>query len=345
MTGRETEMSGIERRRNADRAASVDAAGASSAAAIPLLSAIRFQKRHNPFHCAVQASLLAGCLLSSVSVAQEKLADRIAHHPVQPAFANGQDQGEAVEYRSGSKALKGILYMPPGPGLFAAMLFNHGADKHPGPQPELARFYTEHGIVFFVPYRTGHGANQGMTIKERMLPSSPENTGDLAADARFVALLDEERKDVAAAVAWLRTNDRIDNKRIYMSGISYGGLHTILLAQTIHGLRGCVVFSGGARLWDNPLLRKRLIDAVEQAGTPMFLIEAENDYGLGPIKGLGPILERKGKPNRVMLYPSFGDPGNSTMGHVAFSTWDLGAEIWGPDVLKFIEDTVTVGTK
>lgn len=300
---------------------------------------------HNRLICVVQAGLIAGCLLGSASAAQEKLADRIVHHPAMPVFAVGQDRGEAVEYQSDGKTLKGILYVPPGPGPFAAMLFNHGADKYPSPQPELARFYTEHGMAFFVPYRTGHGANRGMTIKERMLPASPENTGDLAGDARFVALLDEERKDVAAAVAWLRADKRIDDHRVYMSGISYGGLHTILSAQAIYGLRGCVIFSGGARLWDNPLLRKRLIDAVEEAGTPMFLIEAENDYGLGPIKGLGPILERNGKPNRVSLYPSFGDPGNATMGHVAFSTWDLGAEIWGPDVLKFIEDTVTVGTK
>ena len=38
---------------------------------------------------------------------------------------------------------------------------------------------------------------------------------------------------------------------------------------------------------------------------PIFLIQAENDYNLGPSQYLGPVLDGKGGLNRHKLYPEF----------------------------------------
>lgn len=270
---------------------------------------------------------------------QETLSERIAKHAPVPSLAPGQMPGNVVEYDSRGLRLKGILYLPQGKGPFPVVLFNHGADKNPNSQPELARFYGEHGFAFFLPYRRGHGGNPGRTVDELLSPAKAENTSDIVADEKFVGLLDDENADLASAIAWLRTNKSIDNTKIFMSGISYGSLQTLISAETIPGLRGCIVFSGGARLWSNPVLQKRLIRAVQAAQSPIFLIEAANDYSTGPLDGLGPLLKQKGEANRSKLYPSFGDPGNVRMGHIAFSTWDLGTQIWGADVVAFMSAT------
>ena len=121
-----------------------------------------------------------------------------------------------------------------------------------------------------------------------------------------------------------------------MSGVSYGGLETMLTAETMSHVRGFIVFSGGARLWANAELQKRLYSAARNAKSPIFLIQAANDYSTAPFDHLGPILRTKEAPNAAKLYPEFGKTHDVAMGHIAFATWNLGTEVWGEDVLRFI---------
>src|SRR5262245_50751843 len=106
-----------------------------------------------------QLLILMPLLLSSAR--GESLEARIAAHPQRPALAPGQDPGEDVTYHSGKYDLKGTIYKPKGPGPFPAVVWNHGSNKNPGPQPELAVFYTSHGFVLFTPIRHGHGGMPG----------------------------------------------------------------------------------------------------------------------------------------------------------------------------------------
>lgn len=291
-----------------------------------------------------RVKLLAICGLLSVLCSsavqgerQQTLSEKIRKHPAAPVLAAGQTPGEMVEYQSDERRLKAILYVPPGRGPFPVMMFLHGADKNPNPQPELAQFYLSHGIAFFLPYRMGHAGNPGQTIKEKMQPSPVEDTNNPANDERFAAYLKSDLHDVAAAVSWLKSDARFDSSRVYLSGISYGSIETFLAADEISGIRACVVFSGGARIWSHVLIQKMLASAVRDAQTPILLIEAANDYSLGPVQGLYPILKTKRPPNGCRMYPAFGDPTDVTMGHIAFSTWDLGTEIWGANVLGFLQ--------
>jgi len=72
---------------------------------------------------------------------------------------------EDVEYlRHGDKPLLARIYTPRGEGPFPAVIWNHGSEKLPGSRPELARFYTSHGFVFFVPHRQGQGRSPGENV-------------------------------------------------------------------------------------------------------------------------------------------------------------------------------------
>ena len=89
------------------------------------------------------------------------LAELIAAHPPKPMLAPGQTPGEVVSFQAGEFTLKGYLYKPEGAGPFPAMIWNHGSEKEPGFQPELAAFYNKKGFVFFLPHRHGHGLSPG----------------------------------------------------------------------------------------------------------------------------------------------------------------------------------------
>jgi len=267
----------------------------------------------------------------------ETLEARIAAHPRRPALAPGQEPGEAITYRSGPYELQGTIYKPKGPGPFPAVLWNHGSEKNPGPQPELAAFYTSHGLVLFTPIRHGHGGMPGDYIADlnnRILAEHKDN--QMLAWKLMVPLHEVYNADVAAAVDWLKAQPYVDSNRIIITGVSYGGIQTLISAEKIPGVRGFVSFAPGAMSWKMTVLRERLLLAIQHAKAPIFLLQASNDYSTGPVEVLGKAIAKKGLPNRAKLYPAFGAPDQHQLGHVAFATWNIGTEIWGPDVLAFI---------
>jgi dipeptidyl aminopeptidase/acylaminoacyl peptidase len=143
-------------------------------------------------------------------------------------------------------------------------------------------------------------------------------------------------KDVLAAVAWLKDRPFVDRSRIAMSGCSFGGIQTLLATEDGQGIKAFVPFAPAAQSWVNPLLRERLLRAVQNAKAPIFILQAQNDYNLGPSETLGKVLAKKGKPNRAQVYPPFGKTRQE--GH-----WDFavkGTEVWAPDVLEFLDEIV-----
>lgn len=123
-----------------------------------------------------------------------------------------------------------------------------------------------------------------------------------------------------------------------MSGGSYGGIQTLLAAEKGLGLCAFVSFAPAAKSWANTELRKRLLKAVTDAKAPLFLIQAQNDYGLGPSEVLGPVIKRKGHPNQAKIYPPYGTTPQE--GHAGFATKEGGIAIWGSDVLDFIRAVI-----
>src|SRR6266853_4456379 len=107
--------------------------------------------------------LLPLCAMGA-GAASMTLAERIAAHPPRPVLAPGQNPGEQVSITSGKYTLEAKIYKPDGPGPFPALIWNHGSEKTPGWQPELAAFYNSKGFVFFVPHRHGHAGSPGEYI-------------------------------------------------------------------------------------------------------------------------------------------------------------------------------------
>ena len=238
-------------------------------------------------------------------------------------------------------ALHGFLYLPAGPGPFPAILWNHGSEKWPGWQPELAAFYIGNGFAFFIPHRRGQGrsSDAGAYIMDRQPSKVQIVANGTEAGKTVIALHEEAGRDVEAALAWLRTRPDVDARRIVMSGVSFGGIQTMLAAEKDLGVRAFVAFAPGAISWRWVTgLDGRLEQAAGNAKAPVLVVQAANDFDLGPSRVLGPILERTGK-GRAAQFPAFGN--SEREGHGAFACTTAGTAIWGPTVLAFFRAALT----
>lgn len=244
----------------------------------------------------------------------------IAAQELSPAKA------KVVSFPGPSGPLQGFLYVPDGQGPFPAVLWNHGSERQPGAQPDLAGFYTSHGFVFFLPHRRGQGRSPGAYIMEEIRESGANPVA--AVQAQRVA-----NEDVVAAITWLRVQKEVDPNRIVISGCSFGGIQTLLAAEKGLGARAFIAFAPGAKSWGNGILQERLEDAVKKAKGPVFVLQAKNDFSVAPAKVLGKIAKANG--GRAEIYPAFGN--NAQEGHWAFATSKGGIEIWQKDVLDFID--------
>src|SRR3954453_3258465 len=120
-----------------------------------------------------------------------------------------------------------------------------------------------------------------------------------------------------------------------MIGHSTGAMQTLLLASKYIGVRGFVLFSPGAKIWkDNTTMRGVMQKAVKRVDKPIFLIQAQNDFSLGPCEDLGLELKQRSSPTRVKVYPPFGTgPAQAVMFGVH------GTDLWGDDVYQFLKDS------
>lgn len=228
-----------------------------------------------------------------------------------------------VSFPSSAGTLRGYLYVPDGKGPFPAVLWNHGSEKRPGWQPELASFYNSHGFVFFLPHRRGQGQSPGPYIMDEIRRRGP----DVAVRAQQIA-----NDDVVAALNWLKLQPEVDANRIVVSGCSFGGIQTLLTSEKPLGVRAFIAFAPAAQSWANGALQQMLESAVNHAKAPVFILQATNDYSTEPAKVLGKIATARG--GQAKIYPAFGK--NPQEGHWAFATTSAGIALWGNDVLQFI---------
>jgi len=247
------------------------------------------------------------------------------------ALAQGmaQSKPEEVVFPIGGRELHGFIWKPEGTGPFPAIVWNHGSEKLPGSQPLLAKFYTAHSYVFFVPHRRGQGRSPGDYIQDLVAQAPP---GERA--RRMVELQQAEVDDVIAALNYLRSQPFVDPARIAISGCSYGGIQTLLTGERDLGVKALVPFAPGAMSWEqNVPLQDRLVRAVDLTKAPVFLIQAENDYSLGPSRVLSKEATKKKKDFQSKIYPAFGSTHQD--GHWGFCS--SATDVWGNDVLAFLE--------
>lgn len=243
-------------------------------------------------------------------------------------FAQTGPGPQEVAFQSGALQLHVFLWKPDGNGPFPAILWNHGSEKLPGSRPELGKFYTEHGYVFFIPHRRGQGRSPGTYIQGQIEAAPPASRTSVQ-----IATLEAQVDDVLAALSYLETQPFVNADRVAMSGCSYGGIETLLMGERKPHVTALIPFAPGAESWQsNPRLRDRLVRAVNAAAAPIFLIQAQNDYDLGPSNVLTPAVLKHGPPSKGNVYPPFGTA--PAEGHAGFCM--TATAVWGSDVLDFL---------
>src|SRR5215813_4907203 len=190
--------------------------------------------------------LLTVLLAAIASVSLPILPRALAEQPAKEnSTRQEKERGkpELVSFPSGDLTLHGFLYKPEGAGPFPAIIWNHGSEKLPGQQPDLARFYTSKGFVFFLPHRHGQGRSPGAYIEDLIEKYAATEKNRTLVDKQMVKLQEEYNQDIVAAVEWLKGQSFVDQQRLVMSGCSYGGIQTILAAEKGLGVRAFVPFA------------------------------------------------------------------------------------------------------
>jgi len=237
-----------------------------------------------------------------------------------------------VWLRGKAGKLQAWLWRPEGKGPFPAVVYNHGSEQDPivGTESQIGTFFVSHGYAVLFPYRRGAGKSEGRYWQDEVA-GIPEEENEPA----VIALLEKENDDVVTGIEWLRAQPWIARDDLTVAGCSFGGIETLLTAERpVPGLRAALDFAGASMSWDtSPLLRERLLHAVERARVPVFFLQAENDFNTAPSKILAAAMRAKKLPARVRIFGNFGD-GTPRAGHAGFCLW--GWDVWGADVLDFL---------
>jgi dienelactone hydrolase len=215
--------------------------------------------------------------------------------------------------------------------LYPVVIYNHGSEEFPKGAPALAKVYVDKGYAFFAPDRHGQGLSKDAG------PYIVDLEKNAVGGQAHVDLHEHYNRDVIAAIRWLKKQPWVNTERLIMTGISYGGIQTLLTAEKDPDISLYLPFTPAAESWGNTALQQRLKEAVTNEKAPMFLIQAQGDYNLGPIETLGPLLDAKGDHTKwkSKLYPKFGCSNQDA--HGGFASTCGGIAIWSPDVLKFID--------
>jgi dienelactone hydrolase len=245
--------------------------------------------------------------------------------------------GTKVTFESGDLTLVGFLYQPAGSGPWPALIWNHGSEKHPeaGPQFDtVASVFVPAGYLVFAPERRGHGESQGDYVVDRV-KFTFQQLGKGEADRLTVKLLETEQlADQLAALTYLKQLPFVDSERIVVAGCSYGGIETLLGAESGTGYKAAISISPGALMWErNEYLRQRLVKAAGRIDIPVLLIQPPGDASLGPAHVLGAAAARAGKPLSVKVYPATGSSREETHCFGGAS----GMHVWADDAKAFFE--------
>jgi dienelactone hydrolase len=262
------------------------------------------------------------------------------------AGSGGQPKFTIVQFPSGDLKISGALFKPKGPGPFPAIIYNHGSEPSSAIGSGygfVMRFYQKHGFVVFMPCRRGHTLRaQGQPVcssEGEIFKAVGQNADAHTKNLQWLKEQETDNLDVEAGVAWLKQQPFVNKDLMLMTGLSFGGIQTVLASEKGLGMKAFIPFAPGAMSWKGvPELHEREKQALQNAKAPVFILQAQNDYNLGPSEYLGKVLDKKGGLNRHKVYPPFDPDNGPKAGHGGFAT--KGADIWGDDVFAFMKDVL-----
>jgi len=248
--------------------------------------------------------------------------------------AQSATRPQTLVVNSGSLQLRALLWQPKGKGPFPAVLFCPGSGLTPQPET-IGPIFARHGYVFLGLFRSG----QGLSAKEGsetsvLVERERDAKGDDAANRMQLRLLEKDQLDQQlSALELLRGMKIVDSRRIALVGHSFGGMLAMMNGERDHSIRAIVNFAGGARSWPrSSYLRERVTQATGQITSPVFFIQAANDYSIAPSQILDAELAKHGIPHQIKIFPAFGN--NASEGHNIIY---LSVAIWEKEVFEFLD--------
>ncbi|HEV7610198.1 MAG TPA: alpha/beta fold hydrolase [Steroidobacteraceae bacterium] len=250
--------------------------------------------------------------------------------------AAGPPPAKRVTFKSGGYSLVGFLYQPEGAGPWPALIWNHGSEKDPGAGRQfdtVASVFVPAGYVVFAPERRGHGESEGEYVVDQVKFTFRLQGPDEANRLTVKLLESEQLNDQLAALGYVSRLAFVDPERIVVAGCSYGGIETLLGAESRAGYKAAISISPAALSWErNEYLQARLVKAVSRINIPVLLIQPPKDASLGPAHVLGAAAVRAGTPLTVKVYPATGS--SKEQGHCFGGA--SGMHVWADDAKAFL---------
>jgi len=250
---------------------------------------------------------------------------------------------EQVVYPSDGLRLVGWVITPRdlGSGPFPVLVWNHGARIAPGDidlsqtpswQPEsgcLAEWRADDWIMF-VPECRGYAGSEGPRLMEARACGLPA----------VLAFLHGRARDVNTGVALLRARPRVRPDRVAISGISQGGVVTLLAAAT-GDYCAVAAQATGASAVDPFFGIDDLKGAIDRIAAPILLQHVANDQHI-PADVSRQLAEHARARGARLIYREY--PGvDSLDGHLLFSE-PSHRSIWQPDYVAHLTQAIGGGT-
>ncbi len=172
-------------------------------------------------------------------------------------FSSGNSQTgireEKITYLSGKLRIKARVWFPSGSGVAPSVLYNHGGvtGLSSGTLKRCRELAQAGFVVFASAYRGEDGSDGRVEVSKG------------------------EVDDVLAGMNWLKTQARVDPKRIAMMGTSHGALVGLLAAARTSELRALVFAYGVSDIYK---WYRYLIDSKQLANDQL----TKDTYGNGP---------------------------------------------------------------
>jgi cephalosporin-C deacetylase-like acetyl esterase len=149
-------------------------------------------------------------------------------------------QSEEITFSSDKLVLHSITYRPEGEGPFSAVLYNHGSEANPGTKPELGKFFSSKGYVFFFPLRRGQGCSPDDSYVKSLR---------VRGAAGAIALHETHLEDQLAALTYLKRLPYVDARTIPSPAALTAAFKPCSLSSVVeaitgvpHGMRKCPFF-------------------------------------------------------------------------------------------------------